>query len=465
MSRVAIIGGGMAGSEAALQLANRGVEVTLFEMRPVVPTEAHLSGGLAELVCSNSFRGDALPNAVGLLKEEMRRAGGQLMRIAEEAAVPAGGALAVDREVFSRLVGDAIESATGIEVRREEVRALPVDGFDATLVATGPLTSAALADAIQKITGSDQLYFYDAIAPIIDADSIDREIAFAQSRYDKGGGADYLNCPFTEEEYVAFIEAVRAAELAPVKAFEETRFFEACLPIEVMAERGLDTPRFGPMKPVGLVDPRTGESPHAVVQLRTENLDRTAYNLVGFQSRMKWGEQKRIFRSIPGLEKAEFLRFGSVHRNTFIHGPRLLGSGFELRASPTIRFAGQITGVEGYVESMACGLMASWSLLSALGVAEIGVPPETTTLGGLCRHVTGANAFDPDDFQPSNVNWAMLPPMPGRKIRKRRLRRLKLAERALADLESWLDSWPAELRAEGFVKRDIEDAFAEMRAR
>lgn len=465
MSRVAIIGGGMAGSEAALQLAKRGVDVTLFEMRPVVATEAHLSGGLAELVCSNSFRGDGLPNAVGLLKEEMRRAGGQLMRLAEDAAVPAGGAMAVDREVFSTLVTEAIAGEARIEVRREEVTAIPVEGFDATLVATGPLTSGALAEAIRGITGAEQLYFYDAIAPIIDADSIDLDVVFAQSRYDKGGGADYLNCPFTEVEYLGFIEAVRGAELAPVKAFEETRFFEACLPIEVMAARGVDTPRFGPMKPVGLVDPRTGESPHAVVQLRTENLERSAYNLVGFQSRMKWGEQKRIFRSIPGLENAEFLRFGSVHRNTFIHGPRLLGAGFEFKAAPSIRFAGQITGVEGYVESMACGLMAAWALLRWLGVADVDGPPPTTALGALSRHVTGEDAFAPDEFQPSNVNWAMLPQMPGRKIRKRRLRRLKLAERALADLDGWLDSWAEPLRVEGFVKRDIEDAFVEMRDR
>ena len=465
MAKVAIVGGGMAGTEAAFQLAARGVSVQLFEMRPAVSTEAHHGNGLAELVCSNSFRGDSLPNAVGLLKEEMRRAGGQLMRFAEEAAVPAGGALAVDREVFSAVVTAAIEAEPLIEVVREEVRALPAEGADLTIVATGPLTSGHLAEAIQELTGSEQLYFYDAIAPIIDADSINLDVVFAQSRYDKGEGADYLNCPFTEEQYIAFIDAVNAAELAPVKSFEETKFFEACLPIEVMASRGLDTPRFGPMKPVGLADPRTGESPHAVVQLRTENLQRTAYNLVGFQSRMKWGEQKRIFRSIPGLEGAEFLRFGSVHRNTFLHGPKLLGSGFELKSNPKIRFAGQITGVEGYVESMACGLMAAWSVLAELGILTDATPPETTSLGGLLRHVTGANAFDPEKFQPSNVNWAMMPRMPGKKIRRRRLRRLKLAERSLQELSAWIGSWPADARVEGFEKRDIEDAYQEMKER
>ncbi len=462
MAKVAIIGGGMAGCEAALQLAARGVSVTIYEMRPERETEAHHTGGLAELVCSNSFRGDGLPNAVGLLKEEMRRAGGQLMRIAEDAAVPAGGALAVDRDVFSKLVTERVESEALIKIVREEVTELPVDGADFTIVATGPLTSGGLAETIQGLTGESQLYFYDAIAPIIDAESIDYDVVFAQSRYDKGEGADYLNCPFTEDEYVAFIDAVNAAELAPAKDFEETKFFEACLPIEVMASRGLDTPRFGPMKPVGLADTRTGLQPHAVVQLRTENLERTAYNMVGFQSRMKWGDQKRVFRTIRGLEKAEFLRFGSVHRNTFIHGPKLLGSGFQLLADPRIRFAGQITGVEGYVESMACGLLAALAILGELDLLATPIPPETCALGGLLRHVTGEHAFDPDKFQPSNVNWAMMPKMPGRKIRKRRLRRLKVAERALQDLATWKEAWPEGAQVQGFEKRDIDAAFQEM---
>lgn len=470
MKPVSIVGAGMAGSEAALQLARRGVPVRLYEMRPQVPTEAHHGGGFAELVCSNSFRGDALANAVGLLKEEMRRAGGALIAIAEKAAVPAGGALAVDRDVFSALVTEAIEAEPNIEVVREEVRELPV-GEGPCLVATGPLTSGALAATIQSMTGQDQLYFYDSIAPILDAESIDRSIVFAASRYGKGGGDDYLNCPMNEAEYVAFINAMNAAELAPMKEFEEAKFFEACLPIEVMASRGLDTPRYGPMKPVGLEDPRTGEEPWAVIQLRTENLERTAYNMVGFQSRMKWGEQKRIFRTIPGLENAEFLRFGSVHRNTFIHGPRLLDGALRLKAEPRVRFAGQITGVEGYVESMACGLLAAWSIAAELaadadgtGLGDAappaGTPPAETALGGLLRHVTGENAFDPDAFQPSNINWAMLPRLSGKKIRRRRERRLRLAERSLDTLGSWLDSWPEAARLAGFVKNvpDFDDA-------
>jgi methylenetetrahydrofolate--tRNA-(uracil-5-)-methyltransferase len=457
MQTVSIIGGGMAGSEAALQLARRGVRVRLHEMRPVRQTEAHHTDGFAELVCSNSFRGDALANAVGLLKEEMRRAGGALIRIAEDARVPAGGALAVDRDVFSELVGAAIAAEPNIEVVRGEVTELP-PGDGPCLVATGPLTSSALAENIRSLTGESQLYFYDAIAPIIDADSIDRDVVFEASRYGKGGGADYLNCPMTEEEYVAFIAAMNAAELAPVKAFEETKFFEACLPIEVLASRGLDTPRFGPMKPVGLVDPRTGEQPWAVIQLRTENLDRTAYNMVGFQSRMKWGEQGRVFRMIPGLEQAEFLRYGSVHRNTFIHGPHLLDGTLRLKADPRIRFGGQITGVEGYVESMACGLIAAWAIASELTGAEPVPPPAETALGGLVRHVTGERAFDTDTFQPSNVNWSMLPPLEGRKIRRRRARRLGLAERALDTLEGWLAKLPDSIgRLEGFTRHEPGD--------
>ncbi len=455
-AKVAIVGGGMAGSEAALQLARRGIAVRLYEMRPTRETEAHHTGGLAELVCSNSFRGDELSSAVGLMKEEMRRAGCVLMALAEQAKVPAGGALAVDRDVFSSLVTAAIEAEPNIEVVREEVTTLPVDGLP-TLVATGPLTSGALAEQICALTGEDQLYFYDSIAPIVEADSINMDIVFAQSRYDKGEGADYLNCPMDEPTYVAFIEAMNAAEMAATKEFEKAKFFEACLPIEVMAERGLDTPRFGPMKPVGLFDPRTESEPHAVVQLRTENLERSAYNLVGFQSRMKWGEQKRVFGMIPGLEDAVFLRFGSVHRNTFIHGPKLLSDDLRLQADPRIRFAGQITGVEGYVESMACGLMASWALLAELGLEVPATPPPETALGGLLRHITGENAFDTNEFQPSNVNWAMMPRLPGKKIRQRRFRRLATAERALKTIDDWLETWPEDTRIAGFKKRALAD--------
>lgn len=465
MPLVTIIGGGMAGCEAALQLARRGVDVRLYEMRPERMTEAHLSDGLAELVCSNSFRSDDIGNAVGLLKEEMRRAGGTLIGAGEAAAVPAGGALAVDREVFSDRVSALIAAEPRIELRREEVRAIPDPESDVTVVATGPLTSGDLAASIQALTGEAQLYFYDSIAPIVDAESIDMSVVFAQSRYDKGEGADYLNCPFSESQYVRFIEDVCAAELAPIKAFEEAKFFEACLPVEVMASRGLDTPRFGPMKPVGLTDPRTGVSPHAAVQLRTENLERTAYNLVGFQSRMKWGEQKRIFRTIPGLEEAEFLRFGSVHRNTFVHGPKLLGERLQLEAKPAVRFAGQITGVEGYVESMACGLLVGVLLAAELLERPVPLPPADTALGALRRHVTGELAFDPERFQPSNINWSMFPRLPGRKERKRRARRLKHAVRAVASLEGWLDALgEADLRLPGFEKRDPNAELAKVEA-
>ena len=452
MSKVRIIGGGMAGCEAALQLAERGIDVALHEMRPVSMTEAHQSGGLAELVCSNSFRGDALVNAVGLLKEEMRRAGGFLMRFAEEAAVPAGGALAVDRDVFSRVVTDAVAAHDKIRIVREEVTEIPPAEEGPVIIATGPLTSSGLAESILSLTGEEQLYFYDSIAPIVEADSIDREVAFAASRYGKGGGDDYINCPFTEEQYVAFVGEMNAAELAPIKDFEEAKFFEACLPIEVMASRGLDTPRFGPMKPVGLPDPRTGEIPHAVVQLRTENLERTAYNLVGFQSRMKWGEQKRVFRMIPGLEEAVFLRFGTVHRNTFIHGPRLLDDRCRLKAAPHVRFAGQITGVEGYVESMACGLIVGQLVAAELAGVELPFAPAETALGGLRRHITGELAFDRDQFQPSNINWGMLPRLRGRRLRRREKRR-RTALRALDALDAWLGELSeSELALPGFVR-------------
>lgn len=464
MKRVAIVGGGMAGCEAAFQLARRGIAVTMYEMRPGRSTEAHHSEHLAELVCSNSFRGDAVLNAVGLIKEEMRRAGGVLMDVAREAAVPAGGALAVDRDVFAAEVTRRIEAEPLVTLVREEVTRLPVADADVTIVATGPLTSGALATEIQRLTGESQLYFYDSIAPIVDAESIDRDIVFEASRYGKGGGADYLNCPMSRDEYYAFIEAVRTAELAPMKDFEETKFFEACLPIEVMAERGVDTPLFGPMKPVGLEDPRTGEEPYAVVQLRTENKARTAYNLVGFQSRMKWGDQKRVFGMIPGLAEAEFLRFGSVHRNTFLHGPKLLGPALELKAAPEIRFAGQITGVEGYVESMACGLFLGISLAAELRGVAIPELPATTALGALWRHVTGELAFDPERFQPSNINWSMFPVYEGPKVAKRKKRGF-MAIRALESLDTWLDALDAvEHRLPGFVAKDPQaelDALAD----
>lgn len=462
MEKVTVIGGGMAGSEAALQLARRGVPVRLVEMRPVRQTEAHKTEGFAELVCSNSFRGSALINTVGLLKEEMRRAGGILMQLAEKASVPAGGALAVDRDVFSQLVSDAIANEPLIEVVREEQRELPKEGI--TIVATGPLTSLPLAQAIIEATGEDQLYFYDAIAPIIEAESIDRDIVFAQSRYDKSGTPDYLNCPMTQEEYETFIAAVVAADEVDAHEFEEAKFFEACLPIEVMARRGVDTLRFGPMKPVGLTDPRTGKEPWAVVQLRMENREGTAYNMVGFQSRMKWGAQREIFRTIPGLENAEFLRFASIHRNTFIHGPKVLTEEIALRSMPNIHLAGQITGVEGYVESMAIGLILGQVLAAKVKGTSLSMPPKETALGGLVRHVTGQLAADPDHYQPTNINWSMLPSIPKRKVRQKVYRRLAASEVALTALESWLQEQEASgLRLEGIQLRDVEEERSQLR--
>lgn len=451
----------MAGSEAALQLARRGIDVRLVEMRPVRQTEAHHSDGMAELVCSNSFRGAALMNAVGLLKEEMRRAGGALIRIAEDAAVPAGGALAVDRERFSELVTQAVLAEPRIEVVREEITELPEDGI--VVIATGPLTSGPLAEALIAATGESQLYFYDAIAPILDAESIDRSIVFDQSRYDKGGTADYLNCPMTREEYETFIARVVEADKVEARAFEEAKFFEACLPVEVMASRGLDTLRYGPMKPVGLTDPRTGEEPWAVIQLRMENLEGTAYNMVGFQTRLKWGMQKEIFSTIPGLQNVEFLRFGSIHRNTFVHGPKVLSERLALRNRPNIRLAGQITGVEGYVESMAVGMMLGQLIAAEVSGVELPLPPEDTALGGILRHVTGAFSVDVDAYQPSNINWSMLPAIPKKQIRQKVFRRLAMAERALNSLEKWLEVQEDQgLRLEGFALQDVDAERAQL---
>lgn len=456
MQTVTIVGGGMAGSEAALQLARRGIPVRLVEMRPVKKTEAHHSDDFAELVCSNSFRGSALINTVGLLKEEMRRAGCVLLRLAEEASVPAGGALAVDRDKFAALVTATIEAEPLIEIVREEMTELPNEGH--TILATGPLTSSALAQSLIEATGEDQLYFYDAIAPILDAESIDRDIVFAQSRYDKSETPDYLNCPMTEEQYTNFIARMIEADQVEARAFEEAKFFEACLPVEVMASRGLDTLRFGPMKPVGLTDPRTGKEAWAVVQLRMENREGTAYNMVGFQSRMKWGQQKEIFQLIPGLENAEFLRFASIHRNTFIHGPRVLNAQLGLKNAPHIRLAGQITGVEGYVESMAIGLVVSQQLAAELHGVEMPELPAETALGGLVRHVTGQLAADDTKYQPSNINWSMLPAISKRKIRQKVFRRLAMSERALEALEVWLQIQESHnLRLEGFEVRSVSE--------
>jgi methylenetetrahydrofolate--tRNA-(uracil-5-)-methyltransferase len=437
---VHVIGGGLAGSEAAWQAARAGVPVVLHEMRPVRATDAHKTGTLAELVCSNSFRSDdVLNNAVGLLHEEMRRCGSLIMRAADAHKLPAGGALAVDRDGFAAAVQAAIEALPLIELRREEVRGLPDASWGPVIVATGPLTSPGLAEPIRTATGQDALAFFDAIAPIVYRETIDFEVAWFQSRYDKPGpggtGADYVNCPLDRPQYEAFVAALLEGDKHEFKDWEaSTPYFEGCLPIEVMAERGPETLRFGPMKPVGLVDPRTGERPYAVVQLRQDNALATLFNMVGFQTKLTWGEQKRIVRSIPGLEQAEFARLGGLHRNTFINSPRLLDLELRLKALPHIRFAGQITGVEGYVESAAIGILAGRFAAAEVRGETLPVPPPTTALGALLGHITGG--AEAATFQPMNVNFGLFPPLE-RAIRKTE-RKPAMARRALADLEVWL---------------------------
>lgn len=427
---ITIIGGGLAGCEAAWQAASRGVPVALHEMKPTAYSPAHSLPGLAELVCSNSLRGASLDNAVGLLKEELRRLGSLFMAAADATRVPAGGALAVDREEFSRSVTERITGHPLIRVVRGEVTEIPPAGF--VVIASGPLTSDLLAAGIGRLTG-DYLYFYDAIAPIVTASSIDPSVVFRASRYGKGDGDDYLNCPLDEEEYQAFVAALRMAEKVAPRSFEKVVHFEGCMPVEELAARGPETLRFGPMKPVGLVDPRTGREPHAVVQLRLENRAGTMYNLVGFQTKLTYPEQRRIFRMIPGLEQAEFVRLGSMHRNTFINAPRLLCPTFQLQAEPRLLFAGQITGVEGYVESAGSGFLAGVNAARlALGQEPL-APPPTTALGALVRHITDTEARH---FQPMNVNYGLFPEFPGR-VKKKEKRAL-LAERALAELEEWM---------------------------
>jgi methylenetetrahydrofolate--tRNA-(uracil-5-)-methyltransferase len=426
---ITIIGAGLAGCEAAWQAAKRGVPVTLHEMKPERFSPAHHFPGFAELVCSNSLRGESLENAVGLLKEELRRLGSLFMVAADATRVPAGGALAVDREEFSRYVTAKIEEHPLIVVRRGEVTEIPAEGI--VIIASGPLTSDALAERIRALTG-DHLYFYDAIAPIIAADSIDMARVFRASRYGKGEGDDYLNCPLDEEEYMAFVAALRAGEKVPAKPFEKVVHFEGCMPIEELAERGEETLRFGPMKPVGLVDPATGREPHAVVQLRLENRSGTMYNLVGFQTKLTYPAQQRIFRMLPGLEKAEFVRLGSMHRNTFINAPHLLLPTFQVKTEQRLLFAGQITGVEGYVESAASGFLAGLNAALIATGRETTVPPATTALGALTGHITNA---DVRHFQPMNVNYGLFPELPGRV--KKKERRARLADRALEALEEW----------------------------
>ncbi len=428
---VAIIGGGLAGCEAAWQAARRGVSVLLYEMKPVRFSPAHVSPDLAELVCSNSLRSNSLENAVGLLKEELRRLDSLIMSVADETRVPAGEALAVDRQAFAAAVTARLEAAAGVNILREEITEIPP--HDPLIIASGPLTSPALGESIRKMTGEDHFYFYDAIAPIIDGEGLDRQIVFSASRY--GRGNDYLNCPFSKEEYHRFLEELRRGEKVPYRDFERPVHFEGCLPIEEMAERGDDTLAHGPMKPVGLRDPRTGRMPYAVVQLRRENSEGTAFNLVGFQTKLKWKEQERIFRLIPGLAHAQFLRYGSLHRNTFIHAPTLLQQTLQFQKDPRIFFAGQITGVEGYVESTAMGVLAGINTAFRIAGKSPVFPPPTTAMGSLIRYL-GEGAGK--EFQPSNVNFGLFP-SPGEKLRGKDKKKA-MVERALADLEIWKET-------------------------
>jgi methylenetetrahydrofolate--tRNA-(uracil-5-)-methyltransferase len=479
-----IIGGGLAGSEAAWQAASAGVRVSLHEMRPVRPTEVHKTDRLAELVCSNSLRGDKLDNAVGLLKEEMRRLGSLVMRAAEASRVPAGAALAVDRERFSQAITDAIQQHPLITVVREEVTGIPEDpAMFPLIIATGPLTSDALSRDVAAFVGGEHLYFYDAISPIVLADSIDMGIVFRASRWgrsirgagtfrdqhgaddaqDRGadavgsaassptgpapqeapcgvddGQGDYLNCPLTETEYHAFYDAVTTAQSATVHDFDKEKFFEGCLPIEVMAHRGRETLRFGPMKPVGLVDPRTGRTPYAVVQLRQDTLAGDHFSLVGFQTQLKWGEQERVLRLIPGLQRAEFVRFGMVHRNTYINGPTVLLETWQTRRRPDLFFAGQISGVEGYVESAASGVIAGRNAAAVARGEEPQAPPRTTAIGALAFYVSHAN---PANYQPTNITFGIMPspqPPPGTTRVRKDQRKALTAEQALQSLDDWM---------------------------
>ncbi|HYJ85969.1 MAG TPA: methylenetetrahydrofolate--tRNA-(uracil(54)-C(5))-methyltransferase (FADH(2)-oxidizing) TrmFO [Pyrinomonadaceae bacterium] len=435
MNKVNVIGGGFAGVEAAWQAALVGAEVRLFEMRPVTQTPAHRTDKLAEIVCSNSLKSDEPGTAPYLLKEELRRAGSLVMEAASATRVPAGAALAVDRQKFAEFITEQIENHPRIELVREEVKEIPAD--EITIIATGPLSSDALTAEIMTLTGSDQLYFYDAIAPIVSADSIDRSIAFAAARYDKGGD-DYLNCPFNEEEYARFYNALIEAKSVPLQRFEETRWFESCLPIEELARRGVDTLRFGPMKPVGLRDPRTGREPYAAVQLRQENLMADAYSLVGFQNHLRYGEQARVLRLIPGMENAEFLQFGQIHRNTYICSPRVLSATMQMRERANVFFAGQITGVEGYVESVAMGWLAGQNAARLARGSELIEAPHLSATGALARYVANAET---KNFQPVNITFALLEPLSEqdrRRVRRKRDRRQLQVELALKEWDTWI---------------------------
>ena len=439
LASIHIIGGGLAGSEAAWQVARAGLHVILHEMRPVRRTPAHRTDWLGELVCSNSLKSDQGPSASWLLKEELRRLDSLLIRIADRARVPGGHALTVDREVFAAEVTRAIESEPLIDLRREETTAIPEDSL--TIIATGPLTSDALAAEIARLTGSDRLYFYDSISPIVDAGTIDVSVAFRASRYGKSldGTDDYLNCPLDRDQYERFVDALLAADAVEAHIPDDTPYFEACLPIEEIAQRGRDTLRFGPMKPMGLVDPRTGRRPYAVVQLRQENLRAESYNLVGFQNHLKFGEQARILRMIPGLERAEFLRFGQIHRNTYINAPALLTATLQLRARSAILFAGQISGVEGYVESIATGLIAGRNA-SALAARAVPEPlPRETALGSLCHYISAA---DPANYQPANIAFDLFPPLDDTTAQRlrhdKKARHAEICRRALESIDEYL---------------------------
>src|SRR5258708_5713994 len=437
MDEINIIGGGLAGVEAAWQAAQTGARVRLYEMRPIKQTPAHRTDKLAEIVCSNSLKSDEPGTASFLLKEELRRGHSLVMEAATATPVPAGAALAVDRQRFAEYITERIEAHSNIKIVREEATTIPRAAI--TIVATGPLTSEALTFEIMKLTGNDQLYFYDAIAPIVAADSVDRSIAFPAARYGKGGD-DYLNCPFNEEQYSDFYRALVEANSVPLQRFEETRWFESCLPIEELARRGVDTLRFGPMKPVGLFDPRTGREPYAAVQLRQENLMADAYSLVGFQNHLRYGEQARVLRLIPGLERAEFLQFGQIHRNTYLNAPRVLEPTMQMRAHPNIFFAGQITGVEGYVESVAMGWLAGNNAARLLSGKELLVAPTRSAIGALARYVSSAET---KNYQPVNITFALLAPLDAesqKRVRRKRDRRTLQVELALKEWDEWISN-------------------------
>jgi methylenetetrahydrofolate--tRNA-(uracil-5-)-methyltransferase len=441
MNEIVVIGGGLAGVEAAWQAANAGARVRLCEMRPIKQTPAHRTDKLAEIVCSNSLKSDERGTASYLLKEELRRGASFVMEAAAATRVPAGAALAVDRAQFAEYITAKIEAHPKIQIVRDEMTAIPRDAI--TIVATGPLTSDSLTAEIMKLTGDDQLYFYDAIAPIVAADSVDKSIAFRAARYSKGGD-DYLNCPLNEDEYAGFYQALIEANSVPLQRFEETRWFEACLPIEELARRGVDTLRYGPMKPVGLIDPRTGEQPYAVVQLRQENLMADAYSLVGFQNHLRYGEQARVLRIIPGLERAEFLQFGQIHRNTYIDAPRTLAATLQMRSASNIFFAGQITGVEGYVESVAMGWLAGRNAARLISGLELLVAPSRSAIGALARYVSSAAT---KNYQPVNITFALLEPLTREQARSVKRKRDRHELQVRLALERW-DEWLRETRSD-----------------